>query len=225
VGRARRHQPLAAVDLVVADDVANAVGKYLRATAGQRVHTCRLEPQERLLDRHFAELGEERHLNHGEGLDMHLGEAQLEPANQVLEVFKRQIGMQSSDDVELGDRLAEPGARRLPCLFQRHGVGAGRALFAPKGAEPATGHAYIGGVDVPVHVEVGDVSMPALAHDVGHPTDGQDVWSAIERDAVVEAEPLARRNFGRNRQQQWVSGLEAVVRTGNERTHADPILI
>ena len=37
---ARRVEPLVAVNLVIADDVADAVGKDLRAAAGQRIHAC-----------------------------------------------------------------------------------------------------------------------------------------------------------------------------------------
>ena len=213
VRRTRRLQPLRPVDLVVADDVPHAVGKYLRPAPRQRIHARRLQPQQRLLDRHLVQLSEERHLHHGEGLDMHLGVAHLQPANQVLEVLEGQIGMQSADDVELGDRLGQPGARRLPSLLQRHGVRSGRALLAPEGAQPAARHADIRWVDVPVHVEVGDVAVHPLAHRVGHPAHGQDVARAIQRHAVVEAQPLARLDPGGNRPQRRVAGLEAVPRS------------
>ena len=197
---------------MVADDVPHAVGKDLRAAARQRIHARSLQPQQRLLDRHFVQLREERDFDHGERLHMHLGVALLQPAHQLLEVLERQIGIEPAHDVELRHRLGQPSARRRPRLLQRHGVGAGRALPAPEGAQPAACHAHVGGIDVPVHVEVGDVAVHPLAHGVGHPSHGQDVRAAIERHAIVEAEPLTRLHPGRNRAQPRVAGLEAMPR-------------
>ncbi len=100
--------------------------------------------------------------------------------------------------------LAQSLACCLPRLFQSHGVRAGVALLAPEGAQPAAGHADIGGVDVPVDVEVGDVAVHPLAHCVRHPSDGQNVAAAIERDAVLEAQPLARRDLLGDRLQRRI---------------------
>ena len=51
VGESRSVEPLVAVDLVVADDVAHAVGENLGAAAGQRIHACGFQLFQRLADR------------------------------------------------------------------------------------------------------------------------------------------------------------------------------
>jgi len=65
---------------------------------------------------------------------------------------------------------------------------------------------------VPVHVEVGNVAVHPLAHRICHPAHGQNVVRAIERHAVVEAQPLARLHLGRNRAQPRIAGLEPMPR-------------
>src|SRR5437867_7433245 len=42
MGRTRGFQPLVAINLVIADDVADAISKDLCATARERVHACLL---------------------------------------------------------------------------------------------------------------------------------------------------------------------------------------
>ncbi len=79
--------------------------------------------------------------------------------------------MQAADDVELGDGFAVAVAGFLPHLLERHGIGLGIANPLSEGAELATGHAHVGGVDVAVDVEKGAVAVQALAHPVGHPAD------------------------------------------------------
>ena len=86
--------------------------------------------------------------------------------------------MQPAHDVELGDRLAPALAGALPHLFERHGVGLGIAHALAEGAQPATGHAHVGGVDVAVDVEISDVAVQPLAHQVGHVAERQNVVSA-----------------------------------------------
>ncbi len=99
--------------------------------------------------------------------------------------------MQSADDVEFGDGLAPAFAGALPDLFERHGVGLGVAHALAEGAQAATGHAHVGGIDVAVDVEVGGVAVQALAHQVGQVAERQDIGGAVERDAVVERQALA----------------------------------
>ena len=126
--------------------------------------------------------------------------------------------MQSADNVELSHRLRQPRTRRLPRLFQRHRVRSGLALLPPERAQPATRHADIRRIDVPVHVEVGDVAMHPLAHCVRHPADGQNIAAAVERHAVVEAQPLARLHLRRNRPQRSIIRLKRMARPwGNDR--------
>ena len=123
-------------------------------------------------------------------LQVHLRKALLEPGNQVDVILERQIGMQSADDVELGDRLGVAGSRGLPDFLQRHGVRAGCVFLAPEGAQAASRHADVGVVDMAVYVEIGSVAVQPLAHVVGQPPDSEDVARAIERHRVIFGETL-----------------------------------
>ncbi len=76
-------------------------------------------------------------------------------------------------------------------LFQRHGVGPRRILLASKSAQAAGGNTNIGGIDVPVDIEICHVSVQAFANMVGQPANGQDVSRAVERYRLIKTEPLA----------------------------------
>src|SRR6185436_14675159 len=89
-------------------------------------------------------------------------------------------------------------------LFKRHGVGFGVAHALAESAQAATGHAYIGGIDVAVHVEVGGVAVEPLANQVGQPAGGQNIGGAVECYSVVKGEPFAGFHFGANRDQTSV---------------------
>ena len=130
---------------------------------------------------------------------MHLGETLLETGDEVEEILKGQVRMQSTDDVELGHRFAIAGSRCRPSLFERHRIGSRRILFPPEGTEAAGCHADIGRVDMPIDVEVGDVAVESLPHVVGQPTYGQNVTRPIEGEAIREVQPLARKNFAGDR--------------------------
>ena len=130
------------------------VSKNLCSTSRHRIHSRSLHPLQRLGNCHLAALGQKRHLHHRERLDMHLGKPLLQPPHQIYEVLKRQIGVQSPNDMELRHRLRVTARRRLPRLFQGHGVGTGGVLLASEGTQAARGNAYVGGIDVPVDVEV-----------------------------------------------------------------------
>src|SRR5207245_1948081 len=103
VGELRGFQPLAAVDFVIADDVAHAVGENLRAAAGERIHTSAFQLLQSFADGKLRALGKIRHLDHGESFQVDLGEALLESRDQIKEVLKRQIGMQAANDVKFSD--------------------------------------------------------------------------------------------------------------------------
>ena len=122
---------------------------------------------------------------------MHLRKALLQAAQHLAIPVQRQLRMQPAHDVELGDGLAPAFAGAVPDLFERHGVGLGIAHPLAERAQPATGHAHVGGIDVAVDVEVGDVAVQALAHQVGQVAERQDVGGAVERHAVLERQPLA----------------------------------
>ena len=180
----RRLEPLAAVNLMVTDDVANAVREDLRAAARAGVNAGFLHLHQRFGNRELRALGKESDLDHGERLDVDLGEADLQALDQVEEVLERQVRMQTADDVELGHGFAVALAGRLPRLLERHGVGSAVALLLAKGAQAAARHADVGGIDVAIDVEEGQVAVQALANQVGKPADGQHVRRAVERNAV-----------------------------------------
>ena len=138
------------------------------------------------------------------------GKRCFRPETEIEKILERQIGMQAADDVELGDRFGVSGGRGLESLFERHGVGAGRVLLASEGAEAAGRNADVGGIDVPVDVEVGLVAVHALAHVVGQPADGEDVAGTVEREAILLVEAFAGKHFFFNGGEARVVGLERV---------------
>src|SRR5271157_293605 len=103
--------------------------------------------------------------------------------------------MQAADDVEFCYRLGPALARDSKGFLEGHRVSGGRVGLAAEGAEPATGHTHIRGVDVPVDVEVGPLPVPLLAHMVGKVTEGEQVAGFVERNTLVETETLARPNL------------------------------
>src|SRR5271157_3882774 len=103
--------------------------------------------------------------------------------------------MQAADDVEFCYRLGPALARDAKGFLEGHRVSGGRVGLASEGAEPATGHAHIGGVEVPIDVEIGPLPVQFLAHVVGKVTEGEQVAGFVERDALVEIETLARPNL------------------------------
>ena len=160
-----------------------------------RIDARSLHPLQRLGDRHLAPFRKKRDLDHGERLDVDLRKPFLQAAHQIHEVFKRKIRMQAANDVELGDRLDVTGTCSLPRLLERHRVGARLTLLTAKGAQPAGRDADIRRIDVPVYVEVGNISMQLLAHVIREPADGQNVATAIESNAVVKAETLTGQHL------------------------------
>ena len=103
---------------------------------------------------------------------MHLGKALLQSGEQVEKIFKRQVGMQPANDMKFSDCFRISRGRCLPGFLQRHGIGAGRVLFASKGTQPTGGHAYVGGIDMPVDVEKCLVAVRLLSDEIRHPADG-----------------------------------------------------
>ncbi len=67
-----------AVNLVIADDVAHAVGKNFCAAAGKRIDAGGFQLLQRLADRELGALRQVRDLDHGEGFEMNLRKALLE---------------------------------------------------------------------------------------------------------------------------------------------------
>src|SRR5258708_14874822 len=110
---------------------------------------------------------------------MHLRKALLQTGDEVQKILKRQIRVQPADNVELRNRFTVTGSRGLERLFEGHGVSAGRIFLAAESAQPASGNADVGRINVAVYVEVRLVAVHALANLVGKPADGQNVASAI----------------------------------------------
>src|ERR1700733_12059198 len=104
--------------------------------------------------------------------------------------------MQSADDVKLGHGLAVSGSRDFESLVKRHGVGAGRILFAAKSAQPAGRHAYVSRIDFAIDVEIRLIRMHALADMICHPSNSEHIASAIESERVAEIETVASHHLG-----------------------------
>src|SRR5450631_3548832 len=103
--------------------------------------------------------------------------------------------MQSADNVKFGDRLAVSRGCGLESFLQRHGVGAGRVLLAPKSTQAAGRHADVGRIQVAVDVEIRRVPVHPLADMIGQPAYGQDVTRAIKDEGVVDREALPRKDL------------------------------
>ena len=103
--------------------------------------------------------------------------------------------MQAADDVEFCYCLRPALASDAKGFLEGHGVSGGRVGLAAEGAEPATGHAHIGWVEVPIDVEIGPLPVQFLAHVVGKVTEGEQIAGFVERNTLVETETLARPNL------------------------------
>ena len=75
----------------------------------------------------------------------------------------------------------------------------GSCSLLAESAQPATGHAHVGGIDVAVDVEIRDVAVQALAHQVRHVADGQNIGRAVQRHAVLERQAWPASTFSANR--------------------------
>jgi len=115
---------------------------------------------------------------------MNLRKALFQAGAEIEEILKRQVRMQSADDVEFGDGLAVSGGGGFERLVERHGVGAGSVFLAAESAEAAGRDADIGGIDVAIDVEIRLAAMHALADVVGHPAHGEDVSGAVESEGI-----------------------------------------
>ena len=122
--------------------------------------------------------------------------------------------MQTADNVKLRDRLRVARGSRFPGLVEGHGVAGRVALFAAKSAELAGCHADVGGVDVAIDVEVGEVAVHPLAHMVGQPANGKHIGESVEREAVFGAETLLGQHLGGDRLQARVVGLKCMGWSG-----------
>ncbi len=206
-----RIQPLLAVNLVVADDRPHASRKDLGAAARHGVDTRIAQFHKRVFDGELGAAGKERHLDHGERLDVHLGKPLLQPADQIQKILQREVGMEPADNVKLRNRLGVSGGRRLPGLFERHGVPGRIALLAAEGAELASRHANIRGIDMAIDVEIGHIAMHLFPHIIRKPANSQHVLRPVERDSVFKAEPLPGKYLRSDRLERWVIRSEGML--------------
>ncbi len=222
--RARHFQPLAAVDFVIADDAPHPVAKYLSAAARQGIHARILQPAERLTDRKLAALRQVSDLNHGERLQVYFGEALLQAAKHLAVPIQRQLGMQAADNVEFSHRLAPAFTRAMPDFVQGPGVSLRILGSLSEGAQLAACHANIGRIDVPVDVKPRDVAVFALAHQVGHIAQGQNIGAFVKRYAVGEIQANISLHLLQDRQKPAVfkMDLHRALRPSGGRNRCRP---
>ena len=139
---------------------------------------------------------------------MHARAALLQPANHLQEILKRQIRVQTADDVEFQCAFAGSLFGAGVNFFQRKIVCARRVGVAAKRAQFAVSDANICRIDVPVDIEIGDVAVSFLANVIREPANGEQVRRTIQADAVVKRKTLAGENFLRNRLQLQVGDRE-----------------
>src|ERR1019366_2907037 len=208
--RAGQLEPVVTIDLVIANDVPDAVGKNLGAATGHGVEPRFFKFDQHLARRHLANLREKGNLDHGERFEVHLRKSLFQARDQINVVLEWQVGVQAADDVKLRDRFGVTGSSGVPDFVQRHGVGARGILLAAEGAQAAGGHANIGVVNVAVDVEVGDVPVHPLANVVRQPADRQDVTGAVKRQRVAARQALVRHHFVMNGRQARVVSLKGM---------------
>ena len=106
--------------------------------------------------------------------------------------------MRGSSDPRIAIHAA---AGAMPHLFERHRVRLRIADPLAERAQPATRDADVGGIDVAIDVEVSDVSVQALAHQVGYVAEPENVARTVQREAVLKGKPDAGRHLLQNRLQ------------------------
>src|SRR5439155_9002590 len=160
--------------------------------------------------------------HHGEGVEVHLRKTLLQAAQHLAVPVERQLGMQTAHDVEFGDGFGPTLARDMPNLIERHGVRFRVFGSLSEGAQPATGYADVGGIDVPVDVEIGGGAMQTLAHQIRHVPQRENVRGLIERHAVVIGQARASLDFLEDRTQTRIfdERLHGYARRSNSTSAA-----
>src|SRR5664279_1642053 len=88
--------------------------------------------------------------------------------------------MQTAHDVKFCRAFSDAFRGTLVHFFQSKRVSPRRIWVSSEGAEFAVGHADVGGIDVAIHIVIGDVAMALFADVVGQPANGQKIRS-LER--------------------------------------------
>ena len=115
--------------------------------------------------------------------------------------------MQAANDVKFRGAFGDALRGALPDFVQREGVSAGSVGRASKGAQLAMRHANIGGIDVAIDVEVGDVAVALFADVICEPANAEQIVRFVEREAVIGGEAFASEHLFRD-------GIEARVLEG-----------
>ena len=172
---ARDFQPALAADFVIADNFAHARMENFGAAAGKRIHAGIFHGEQRVANGKLGDARVVADFDHGEGFQVHLREALFQAADQGEVILERQIGMQAADDVKFRGAFGDAVTGALVNFFESEGVGAGRIGRAAKGAELAVRDADVGGIDVAIDVEIGDVAVLFFADVVREPAYRQKI--------------------------------------------------
>src|SRR5207248_458025 len=133
-----------------------------------------------------------RDLDRGETFQMDVRPNLFEAAQQIRVVAPRQIGMQTVDDVDFGERLMGALPQLVPRLFERERVRAGIAWLQPgERAEQATGDADVRRFEADVVVVEGAGAVALLALAVREPPDHEQIATLEKAHSIGEIETVA----------------------------------
>ena len=187
VRRAMDIEPAFGRSLGATDLLADFRVKDFGTAAGQAAEPGLDQLVEHLLDRLARDFTKPLDLHGRIRLDMDFGSRLADPVHDVDVISKRQLMVQASHDVQLG-RPAGTGLRRaLDDLAAIHHVSPVFAQIGPECAEVASVDADVGWIDVGVHVEVREVAVIALADEVGHRTQSEEVIRRLHGQAIFKA--------------------------------------
>ena len=201
VGRAVGVEPLLGRRLGPADLLADLGVEDLRPAAGEAAQPGVDQLLQDLAGREPGDLLEPLDLDAGVRLHVDLGRGLLHPADHVHVVRERQLVVQPADDVQLGRPPGVGLAGALLDLVLAHRVGAGVVHVGAEGAEVALVHAHVGGVEVRVDVVIAEIAVVALADEVRHLAQREQVGRRLQGQPVVEREALAGLDLLADRRQ------------------------
>jgi len=208
-------EPALAIGLVIADLLPDPWCEDLGAAAGTRIEPRTLEPFHDLFHRDSRKRCEEIELDHGQGLEVDPRETDFERPEQVFVVVHLELGMEPADDVKLGHALVHIAGGDFHRLLDR--VGPAAISLPPRdveGAQAARRHADVCGIEVSVEVVIGPVFVEVFAHQIGEPTDAEQVGGGRDDDAVVTIQSMAVEDFRRHRSQPIITKSELIHRAG-----------
>src|ERR1700690_1621651 len=103
--------------------------------------------------------------------------------------------MEAAHDVKFRRPFRHTLSGACPDFLQREGIGPGGVRRAAKGTQLAVRHANVRRIDVPVDVEIADLSVSFLPYMIRKPSDGQEVRRLKERHAIFGVQAFAGENF------------------------------